>query len=203
MLTFCNVNCTFLYNEFANSKYLSGSPRTVQIIHTFWTSLSPQTALCLLIAAKRTNPTPCVLPYSSFIILLNFAWVTFFSTSSEGHYSVAVFAQSFSPSVFFSRNSPTSLSISARKCTSLNLSLTGCLGPNDRMWSKLWNFTGIHYHNFSTGAIPQLSILSLSLSLSDSLSSFPLSLFWASAEWLLISRLMLLTTDGISLLSPP
>ena len=44
------------------------------------------------------------------------------------------------------------------------------------------------------GAIPHRSILSLC----DIFSSFPLILFWIIAEWFLISRLKLVTMDGIS-----
>ena len=103
-------------------------------------------------------------------------------------------SQNFSPSVLFSRNSRTSLTTSARKCTSLNLSLTGCLGPNYRM--SCTNF-GSSRPSIITTLLwePFRSDLSC---LSGSLSSFPLSLFWTIAEWFLISRLMQLTTDGIS-----
>ena len=110
------------------------------------------------------------------------------------HFADASISQSISPSVLFSHNSRTSLSTSARKCTSLNLSLTGCLGLNDKISSTKFVssrpsiITTLLWEPFRSG----LSYLS------DSLSSFPLSLFWHIAEWFLISRLMLPTTNGIS-----
>ena len=88
------------------------------------------------------------------------------------HFADASISQRFSPSFFFSRNSRTSLSTSARKCTSLNLSLTWYLGPNN--WTPNSNF----------GSLPLFIITTIlwepfrrGLScLSDSLSSFPLGL---------------------------
>ena len=67
------------------------------------------------------------------------------------------------PHVIFARNSPNVLSTSAKNCTSLNLSLTVCLGPKDRMSSR--NFGNSSPSIITTyitmGATLQWSILSL------------------------------------------
>ena len=80
------------------------------------------------------------------------------------------------------------------KCTSLNLCLKGCLGLKDKMSSTTLK---VHVHTLSQHYYGCHSAVVYPVSLKK-LSSFPLSLFLTIAEWFLISRLMLKTSDGIS-----
>ena len=96
--------------------------------------------------------------------------------------------------MLFSLNSQTNLSTSARKCTSLKLSLTGCFGPNDK--TSRTNFgssapssvTKLLWDPFRKG----LSCLS------DSFANLSLSRLLINSEWSLISFLMLYTIEGNS-----
>ena len=103
-------------------------------------------------------------------------------------------SHNFSPSVLFSLYSRTNLAKSARKCTSLNWSLTGCFGPNDE--TSRTNFgsstpssvTTLLWDPFRKG----LSCLS------DSFANLSLSILLINLEWSLISFLLLYTIEGNS-----
>ena len=80
------------------------------------------------------------------------------------HFAEASISHCFSPSVPLSWSVQTSLSISAKKCNSLNLSRIGCFGPKDRrsftkvgklmlssilIESKLCSFKGLSWRTHS------------------------------------------------------
>ena len=103
-----------------------------------------------------------------------------FSDVFEYHFAAASISNSFSPGTLFSRRFLIKLSMSVKKCNSLNLSLIGCFGPKA---SKSLTNPGKMILSRTTTVLSLDDLSGLSC-LSESLATFPCSLCSELTTWL-------------------